>query len=215
MMDGDDGVSLPSVCRREVFDRDGGPGPLRPAGDRRKRFVRIIFVIIPDMGLYFRKLCYYVSRRKRFPRGRFASRRCEKEPNGTDGRSASCAWLARGQSGARTAPARNARPRPRAGGRAVRAAKGPAPAGLAAGAERSGTKRDRETAMRDTNGHWKSPLPLAGEAGRGPAAGQPGNALPRGQDGLPPRPSLASEGGRKSERTMTDHDISGGAHDKT
>ena len=65
--------------------------------------------------------------------------------------------------------------------------------------------------MQDTDGHAKSPLPLAGEVGRGTAAGQPGRILP-GQErasrrgpriAVRGRPSLASRGGGKSGRNMT------------
>ena len=54
--------------------------------------------------------------------------------------------------------------------------------------------------------------------GRGPAAGQPGNALAGGQDGLLSRPSTVTPApslSKEAPRTMTKHDISGGLHDKT
>ena len=77
--------------------------------------------------------------------------------------------------------------------------------------------------MQDTDGHAKSPLPLAGEVGRGTATGQPESALP-GQErayrrgpriAVRGRLSLTSLGGGKSGRNMTfpagimtKHDIS-------
>ncbi len=77
--------------------------------------------------------------------------------------------------------------------------------------------------MQDTGGDTKSPLPLAGEVGRGTATGQPGRTL-SGQErasrrgpriAVRGRPSLASGGGGKTGRNMTfpagfmtKHDIS-------
>ncbi|MYE00507.1 MAG: hypothetical protein F4Y03_04400 [Alphaproteobacteria bacterium] len=64
--------------------------------------------IISEINLTLKILCYDVCRRGRHLKAAFPGVDAKKNRNRTDRRSASCA--SRAQSGARTAPAQNARP---------------------------------------------------------------------------------------------------------
>ena len=119
------------------------------------------------------------------------------------------------------------RKRPRAGYARIRVRCSGKPA--AGRAERSGTKRDggttcrmlADTASRRQAGRSNSPLPLAGEAGRGPAAVRFGKASRERETAIYPGPPSPRGGSRKGGsharngydigtprmENMTSHDI--------
>ena len=129
--------------------------------------------------------------------GRFAScfAPARKNPNGTDGRRAPCAWPTRAhaQSGARTAPARKAR----AGARAIRAKQGRAAGRPTARTERNAMEDD----MQDADGrhaHGARVHVRAGAIRRANRAGADGRARARyARNRVPPRGRAG--GGNRNE----------------